>query len=328
MKLIDYISSEQNRLVYPQMGNIGLKLTGYKLYEVYNSPKKQLEVAKAMDETFGGDFVYPMDYGIIFVETLGLSLLKPEYDFPSTLENPVKNREVLSKMKVPDPYNDGNMPVYLESLKLIADSFDKPLTAALVGPFTLAVELAGATDVARGIIKNPDFIKELLEYTTEVVSVFAKAAVKAGVKFLQISEPSGVILSPKRFENLVAANLRKVFHGLDTYKILHICGETTFLIEELLNCGADGLSLDQIVNLKDFAAKVPKDTVIIGNIDPIDVLGEKSSKEVEEETVKLLRDMKDYPNFMLAPGCDCIPETPFDNLKAFVKAGHTKSGDL
>lgn len=328
MKLIDYIKSKPNRLVYPQMGNIGLKLTRYKLYDVYNSPEKQLEVAQAMDKTFGGDFVYPMDYGTIFVETLGLPLLKPDYDFPSTLENPVKNKDILSKMKVPNPYKDGNMPVYLESLKLIADSFDKPLTAALVGPFTLAVELAGATDIARGIIKNPDFVKQLLEYTTEVVSVFAEAAVEAGVKFLQISEPSGVILSPKRFEHLVASNLRKVFQGLDTYKILHICGETSFLIEQLLNCGADGLSLDQIVNLKEFAAKVPEDIVVIGNIDPIYVLGEKSTEEVERETLNLLRDMKEYPNFMLAPGCDCVPETPFDNLKAFINVGNTKLIDL
>lgn len=324
MKLIDYIKDRESRMVYPQMGNIGLKLTGYRLYDVYTSPEKQLEVAKAIDDTFEGDFACPMEYGKIIVETLGIPLLKPEYDFPSTIENPIKDTEKLSKLKVPDPYNDGNMPVYLEALKLVADNFDKPLMASLPGPFTLAVELGGATDVAKNIIKKPDFIKELLEYTTEVVSVFAKALIKSGAEFLQISEPAGVILSPKRFEELVAVNLKKILEGIDVYKILHICGDTTYLIDQLLKCGAEGLSLDQLVNLPEFAAKVPEDVVIIGNIDPIYVLGEMSSSEVKEKTLKLLRDMKSYPNFMLAPGCDLIPNTPFENIKAFIDAGKTK----
>lgn len=328
MKLINYISGRGNRLVYPAMGNIGLKLTGYKLYEVYNSPQKQLEVAKAMDAEFGGDFVYPVDYGVILVETLGIPLLKPDYDFPSTIENPIKDREILSKLKVPDPYNDGNMPVYLESLKLIADNFDKPLMGALVGPFTLAVELGGAEHVARNIIKDPDFIQELLDFCTEVVYVYAKAMVEAGVKFFQISEPTGIILSPKRFEKLVAPNLRKVFNGLDAFKILHICGNTTYLIEQLLNCGAEGLSLDQLVNIPEFAKRVPEDMVLIGNIDPIYVLGEMKPIEVREKTLQLLRDMKDYPNFMLAPGCDLIPNTPFENIKSYMETAYTKFQEL
>jgi uroporphyrinogen decarboxylase len=88
------------------------------------------------------------------------------------------------------------MPVYLQALKLIADYFAKPLAVSPVGPFTLAVELAGATDLTRSIIRNPDFVEELMIFTTDVVLNFAIEVSKTGAKLIQISEPSAVILSP------------------------------------------------------------------------------------------------------------------------------------
>ncbi|WP_373899341.1 uroporphyrinogen decarboxylase family protein [Haloimpatiens sp. FM7315] len=328
MKLIDYIKKYDRRLIYPQMGNLSLKLTGYKIFDVYNSAEKQLEVAKAMDDTFGGDFVYPLDYGVIFLEALGVPLLKPEYDFPSTLENPIKNLESLDNLKVLDPYKDGNMPLYLESIKKIATNFEKPLALALVGPFTLASELAGVTHLARCTIKNPEFVSKLMQYTTEVVLNFAKAAVDNGVKFLQISEPTTVILSPKRFDELVTNNLRRIFNSLDAFKILHICGDTTYLINQLIKCGAEGLSIDQIIDMPKYVTKLPKDMVIIGNIDPLNVLYEMNEEDVKNETLKILKSMKNFDNFMLAPGCDCLLDTPTENIKAYMEAGKTKLCDL
>ncbi|MFA5385897.1 MAG: hypothetical protein WC364_14790, partial [Eubacteriales bacterium] len=109
IKLIDYIKKFERRLVFPWMSTVGLRLTGYKLYDVYNSPQKQLYVAQVMDEEFKADFVYPMDDGALFFETLGLPLIKTNYDFPSSTEHPIKNKSILSGLKVPDPYKDGRM---------------------------------------------------------------------------------------------------------------------------------------------------------------------------------------------------------------------------
>ncbi|MFA5383541.1 MAG: hypothetical protein WC364_02555 [Eubacteriales bacterium] len=67
MNLADYLKTKRTRMVYPQNGAAGLKHTGYKMYEVYLDPLKQLEVARVMDDLAGMDFIYPLDYSAIFV---------------------------------------------------------------------------------------------------------------------------------------------------------------------------------------------------------------------------------------------------------------------
>lgn len=98
----------------PDMGTNGLELVGYTAYEVYEDPEKQLELAQKMNEVFESDFIYSLCDGAIFCETLGLELLKPDYDFPSVIEHPIKTLEDVKRLKVPDPYKDGRMPVNLK----------------------------------------------------------------------------------------------------------------------------------------------------------------------------------------------------------------------
>ena len=187
------------------------------------------------------------------------------------------------------------MPVYLHALKLIANNFKKPLAVALVGPFTLAVELAGATDMARNIIRNPDFVDEMMDFTTDVVLNFASEVIKSGARLIQLSEPSAVILSPRMFEQYVATNLRKIFKELDAFKVLHICGDTTYILAEMLNCGVEGLSLDQLMDLPGVAPKIPDNIVLIGNIDPIQVMAGMPPGRCGKRLKTLLREWNLMP---------------------------------
>lgn len=322
-RLVDYIGTLDHRAILPWMGAVGLAITGYRLYDVYRSPEIQLEVARIMDREFDADFVYPMDYGKIFCEALDIPLLRPERDFPSAAENPIKDDARLSRLAVPDPHRDGPMPVYLEALKRIADAFEKPLMLSVEGPFTLAMELMGATDMARAIVRNPDFVRRILDFTTETVFRYTRAARQAGVRLFIISEPSAILLSSRRFDDLVTPSLRRIFHDLDAWKALHICGDTTHLLERMLACGAECLSLDQLVDIAAVAPKFPPDMVICGNLDPVAVLRDGTPDGVRAATEKQLRQMQSYPNFMVSFGCDCPPDTPVENLRAVTAAVHS-----
>ena len=105
MTLLQYINSENRSFFLPDMGTNGLFLTGYKASEVYNSPEKQLEVAKKMNEIFESDFTYSLCDGAIFCETLGLDLLKPDYDFSSVLSHPITDIKALEKYEILNPYH-------------------------------------------------------------------------------------------------------------------------------------------------------------------------------------------------------------------------------
>lgn len=323
MTLLEYINSEERGFFLPDMGTNGLFLTGYTAYEVYNDPKKQLELAKKMNETFESDFIYSLCDGAIFCETLGLELLKPDFDFPSVLSHPIVDIKSLENYAIPDPYKSGRMPINLESLKLISENIDKPLYVSIQGPFTLAVQLAGATHLLRSIIRDPQFVNKLLDFTTETVRRYAVAVNKSGAKYISIAEPATVTLGHERFKKLVVNNLNKIYNDLTCWKGLHICGDTTEFLDLMLSCNIDALSLDQIMDYNKVKEIIPKNIVLIGNLDPLDLLYNSDAKKIKEETAKLLKVMRENNNYLCAFGCNCMNDTSVENLKAAIETGRS-----
>ena len=115
MTLMEYIKSENRRFFLTDLGTNGLKFVDKKVYEVYNSPETQLKMAERLDEEFPGDFIYPLSDGNIISESLGVKLLKPDYDFPSPLEHKFTTVESIRKLEIPDPYRLKRMPTNLKS---------------------------------------------------------------------------------------------------------------------------------------------------------------------------------------------------------------------
>jgi len=61
--------------------------------------------------------------------------------------------------------------------------------------------------------------------------------------------------------------------------------------------------------------------VLIGNVNPTAVMVSESPEEIYRLTTNLIERMRPYRNFILSTGCDLPPETPLENIKAFMDAG-------
>lgn len=323
MSLLEYIHSEDRVFFLPDMATNGLKFFGYKSYEVYENPDKQLSLARRMNQEFEADFIYSFCDGAIFCETLGLALLKPDYDFPSVMSHPVQTIEDIEALSVPDPYRDGRMPTNLKSLQNIARNIDKPLYVSIQGPFTLAVQLAGATHLLREIIRHPAFVETLLNFTKKTVLAYAKAVEKAGAQYISISEPGTVTLSPQNFRHYVVPRVNEIFDTLTCWKGMHICGDTSHFLDLMLSCNLHAVSLDQIMDYRAVIPKIPKHIVLIGNLDPIELIGRGSLTQIQEETLRLCDDMKNYSNFLCALGCNCLNDTPDENLRCAIQTARS-----
>ncbi len=116
--------------------------------------------------------------------------------------------------------------------------------------------------------------------------------------------------------------IKRVFQDLTAWKVIHICGNTSHLLDLILSCGMEGLSLDQVMDIPAVMKKIPENIVVFGNIDPLDVMLEMDAAGVARKTSDLLRAVEDYPNFIMSTGCDCVLETPFENLEALVRTTH------
>jgi uroporphyrinogen decarboxylase len=86
--------------------------------------------------------------------------------------------------------------------------------------------------------------------------------------------------------------------------------------------GVAALSLDSAefgVDLVRVAQMLPDHVAAMGNISPTRVLKDGSPDDVREAVAGLLRKMAPYPNFILSTGCDVPPQTPLENLAAFMR---------
>ncbi|MGB6127831.1 MAG: uroporphyrinogen decarboxylase family protein [Psychrilyobacter sp.] len=321
MTLMEYINQEERGYLLPFMGANGPIMIEKTMEEIYASPKEQLMLAKKMDEKFSSDFIYALDEGNLFCDVLGVMLKKPDYDFSMVMDHPIKTIEDLEKLEIPNPYTNKRMKTNLESFNLISENIDKPLFVSLQGPFTMAVQLAGATGLLKATIKNPNFVKKLLEFTGKVVDRYAKAIVEAGVQMISIAEPSTVMLAPKKFTEMVLDNLNKIFKDLNCWKCVHICGDTTKIYPYILETPIDAFSFDQIMDMEKIIETFPKNKIVIGNIDPIYTLGRGSAGEVKEAVCVLDKKMSNYNNFLMGFGCSCTNDTPTENLETISKWG-------
>ena len=109
---------------------------------------------------------------------------------------------------------------------------------------------------------------------------------------------------------------------------MHICGDTSEILDNMLSCDIDAVSLDQIMDYREVMPRIPKDIVLIGNLDPIELLGRSTPEKIKEETLKLTKAMRNHNNFLCAFGCNCLNDTPVENLQAAIQTGRMKYDEL
>jgi [methyl-Co(III) methanol-specific corrinoid protein]:coenzyme M methyltransferase len=169
-------------------------------------------------------------------------------------------------------------------------------------------------------IKKPDLVSSMMGIVDEVIITIAKIYKRAGADYMTIREMGATesVLNPRSFSSLVQPHLKRILTSVDSPKVLHICGETNNIIEQMAACGADAISVDQKNRLVESRKKVGPDTILLGNIDPYNVLVTGKPDEI----VSVVKNAIASGVNGIWPGCDIWPTVPQENIKALVQATH------
>jgi len=101
---------------------------------------------------------------------------------------------------------------------------------------------------------------------------------------------------------------------------MHICGNNTLILDQMAEAHADGISLDQRVDLA-VAKKVINGKVgIMGNIETTDALLLGTPELVEQATKTAIDKCAKGGGFIVAAGCAVPIPAPFRNVKAMYDA--------
>ncbi len=99
---------------------------------------------------------------------------------------------------------------------------------------------------------------------------------------------------------------------------LHICGDTTPIIEDIISTGVDFLDVDYQVPAGRAAALVHNRIALRGNLDPSAVFRFGEPAGLRAKTRAMVEDVQGT-RWIASSGCDIPPGTPAENLVAFAE---------
>ncbi len=326
MKLVDLIAAQRGVMCIPLLGYPGVPLTDSTIRQNVQQPEQQWETMLALDERFRPDGQFCLMDLSVEAGALGLEVLFADMDSPTVVEHPVKSMADLDRFRGRDVLADARLQGFVETVRRMASELNTLVGGYVIGPFSLAGLLLGATEAVIATITEPELLQSTLRLATDVIKPYAQALAAAGADMVAILEPSASLLAPRQFEDYCGAYVREIVSSLRTASILHICGQTSHLLDGMAATGAQGLSLDAMVSLPDAARSLPEELVLIGNVDAVQVMVSKPPHEVYGIARDLITAMAPHRNFILSSACDLPPETPHANIDALLQAARDARG--
>ena len=308
---------------------VGPELLGMTLRETRRDPRKEAFVQVECYKLLGCDGL-GINYGLHGVgNALGSKLSDPENAPPSVAEfvlKDLKDMDTLDISKV-ERRNDPKLNRHYEAgemmLEQVGDECD--IGVAICGPFTAASSLYPTSSLLRAVRRDPEAVHRLLRFCTECIKIVCSELAPLGVSFM-LCDPvaSGTILRKAEYLEFVSpytCELVEAIHALGVPANYHICGDTTSLVDSMVDTGIDGLSIDNIVDLHGVREKVGERVCIVGNVDPVDVMLNGTPDDIDAAVLRCLDQAQDSPcGYVLAQGCEIPVSTPRENVFRFMEA--------
>ncbi|QDD10140.1 uroporphyrinogen decarboxylase [Candidatus Methylopumilus planktonicus] len=246
---------------------------------------------------------YPLlDASIIFSDILtvpdamGLGLYFVAGEGPK-FERPLREEADIYKLKIPDIGKD--LKYVIDAVSQIKKALQGrvPLIGFSGSPWTLAtymIEGQGGTDfltIKKMAYSRPDLLHHILKTTTEAVTQYWHAQIKAGVDAIMIFDSWGGALSHQGYLEFSLPYMKVILSSLKMMSdkkipsIMFTKGGGLWL-EDQVSAGSDALGLDWQTDIKIAREKVGNRLAIQGNLDPAILLSKPEA--IEKEVVRIL----------------------------------------
>lgn len=321
MRVRDFVMSSSRRVVAPLPGYVGLRLSRTSAKHNLHKVDLQFRTVEAYVRRFKPDLALPLLDLTVEAEALGASVNFKEKGAPNVVKPIVKSRTDLEKIDDRAVEKIGRMPVFTKVARLMAENLprDVKVGSFVTGPFTLAGQLMGTTNLFMAVIRRQELVKNTVKLSSQVIAKYIKSLSNARIDFLVLAEPTGGLVPEKVFRNFIKPFLTRLIQGSRIPVIIHSCGRISHLLSGFIETGALGMSVGNSVDIYDAALKWKK-MIWVGNYPPLNLLTQRRD-EIVTNVKAILKKIDGIRNFVLSTGCDIPYSTPIENIETFIKEG-------
>jgi uroporphyrinogen decarboxylase len=273
-----------------------------------------------------------VDAAILFADILlPLEPMGAPFDFAKgegpVVHEPIATREQIDRLRVIDP--EESLGYVLTAVRQLRPELKVPLIGFAGGPFTLASYLieggksANFAKTKKLMFGAPDAWRTLLEKLSEVVRLYLRAQVAAGVQAVQLFDSWVGELAPADYVEFVQPHARHVLEDLETtgVPVIHFGTGTATLLEEMSNAGGTVIGVDWCTPLEQAWSRVGDRRALQGNMDPSALLAGRELAVRHAQRVLDAAGGRAGHVFNLGHGI--LPETPVDCVRAVVEHVHS-----
>lgn len=300
----------------------GLEKYGWKFPEIHTDARKMANMAASTFHLFGFEsVVVPFDMGVE-AEALGSKVNyyahATDILYPTISQHPAEKVEDLNLQIPSDLASAGRIPLVTEAIRILKEEVGNQVAIGswVLGPYTLAGQLLDLSQLAKAAFKKKDLVGKLLDQLAGVLIQIINIYRRAGADYITVREMGAGpdILSPRMFESLIRPPLRRIFDEIESPKVLHICGDTNAIIDQMVLCGADALSVEKKNNVTETRKKLGPDVLIFGELDAYGVLSQGKPDDVD----RAVKEAVERGVNAIWPGCDIWPMVPKENMEALM----------
>jgi len=261
-------------------------------------------------ETYQPDIlVVGIDIYNIEAEALGCEINYNCGNEVPTIKNRILNDSNLKDLKIPNPLKDGRMPLIIEATKKIYAKYgnDVYICTGVSGPFSLASSLMGDENLLITSIENPEYLNDVLQFTTEVIKKYSQSILETGSDVIVFDSASAPpLVSPNQFKENILPFVKDLFNHLrkNGSKFLSyiVGGDTIANLDSYVEAGIKNIICDFNADINKFIEKTKtSDITIRKNINPMHLIS-KNKTEIYNEVSKIMELTKEFNRIIFGTG--------------------------
>jgi uroporphyrinogen decarboxylase len=308
-------------------GSWMVHLAGETFAGIKEDPDKMADIFIQAFRKFGNDVLFIgsnfLNYPIHF---LGCPIEDNSSDNPNLQGTVIKSLDDIGLLKIEKVLENHTMKGIIRAHHIIAKAVGKETFAMQPqwAPFTCAAKIFGVEEMMFAAMEDPDKLNELIEFSTELTwSIIEPILSHEDIQGSLIADPvaSGDLISPDTFKKYAAPSLKELVRRIKDkgkYVMIHICGDTSQILEDIVNISPHCFSVDQKVDLKKAKEILGGKVCVAGNVSPSGAFLTGTPEEVTNEASSCIEAWGEGGGFILTLGCDFPKHVPIDNVKALM----------
>lgn len=276
-------------------------------------------------EDFGIDWVTVMSDPYAEAQAFGAQVEFPEDDLPLEQGVLLENLSDAGRIR---PYSVKDHPRLVNRVNEVRQfkelTGDRYFIVGWVeGPIAEYGDLRGLSNAALDFYDEPETVHRILDIITDSAMGLITEQVKAGADCIGIGDAFCSQIGPVLYREFAFEREKRLvdhIHSLGAMAKLHICGNTSSLIPDMIKTGANIIDIDHLVpSMAPFAGLLGWNQVFSGSSDPVTVI-QNGNDAVINEGVRRCRE-ESQGRCIVSAGCEVTPGTSVANMKSFAAAG-------